>query len=40
MGWAASIVLLIGIGYQYSELNETNNQVVTIEKKNQNCRKL
>lgn len=32
MGWAASILLLIGIGYQYSKLNETNNQVVTIEK--------
>ena len=31
MGWAASILLLIGIGYQYSKLNETNNQVVTIE---------
>lgn len=32
IGWAASIVLLIGIGYQYSKLNETNNQVVTIGK--------
>jgi anti-sigma-K factor RskA len=32
LGWAASIVLLIGIGYQYSKLDETNNQVVTIEK--------
>jgi anti-sigma-K factor RskA len=32
IGWAASIVLLIGIGYQYSELNETNNQIVTIQK--------
>ncbi|WP_293890402.1 anti-sigma factor [Flavobacterium sp.] len=32
MGWAASILLLIGIGYQYSKLNQTNNQVVTIEK--------
>lgn len=31
IGWAASIVLLLGIGYQYSQLNETNNQVVTIE---------
>ena len=31
MGWAASIALLVGIGYQYSKLNETNNQVVTIE---------
>ena len=32
MGWAASIVLLLGIGYQYSKLNQTNNQVATIEK--------
>jgi anti-sigma-K factor RskA len=32
IGWAASIVLLIGIGYQYSKLNKTNDQVVTIEK--------
>ena len=31
MSWAASIALLVGIGYQYSKLNETNNQVVTIE---------
>ena len=32
MGWAASLALLIGIGYQYTKLNETTNQVVTIEK--------
>lgn len=32
MGWAASIVLLIGIGYQYSKVTESKNQVVTIEK--------
>jgi len=32
IGWAASILLLIGMGYQYSKLNETQNQVVTIEK--------
>ncbi len=32
IGWAASIVLLLGVGYQYSKLNESNNQVVTIEK--------
>lgn len=31
MGWAASIVLLLGIGYQYSKLKDTTNQVVTIE---------
>lgn len=32
MGWAASIVLLIGIGYQYSKVAESKNQVVTIER--------
>ena len=32
MGWAASVALLIGVGFQYSKLNQTNNQVVTIEK--------
>lgn len=32
MGWAASILLLIGLGYQYSKVNESKNQVVTIEK--------
>lgn len=32
MGWAASIVLLIGIGYQYSKVTESKNQIVTIEK--------
>jgi anti-sigma-K factor RskA len=30
MGWAAAIVLLIGIGYQYQQLGQTNNKVVTI----------
>ena len=32
MGWAASIILLLGIGYQYTKLNQTTSQVVTIEK--------
>ena len=31
MGWAAAVVLLIGIGYQFQQLGQTNNQVVTIE---------
>jgi anti-sigma-K factor RskA len=30
IGWAAAIVLLIGIGYQYQQLGQTNNQVVSI----------
>lgn len=28
IGWAAAILLLVGIGYQYNELEQTNNQVV------------
>jgi anti-sigma-K factor RskA len=32
IGWAAAIVLVIGIGYQYSKLDEANDQVVAIEK--------
>lgn len=31
MGWAAAAVLLIGIGFQYSNLTETQQQVVTVE---------
>lgn len=30
MGWAAAFILLIGIGYQYQQLGQTNNQVVSI----------
>jgi anti-sigma-K factor RskA len=30
MGWAAAVVLLIGIGYQYQQLGQTKNKVVAI----------
>ncbi|WP_264564028.1 anti-sigma factor [Flavobacterium sp. N3904] len=30
MGWAAAIVLMIGIGYQYQKLGQTNDNIVTI----------
>lgn len=30
MGWAAAVVLMIGIGYQYQKYRQTNNQLVTI----------
>ena len=32
VGWAAAVVLLLGIGYQYTQLSETQNQVASIEK--------
>ena len=31
IGWAAAILLMVGIGYQYNQLNQTNNQVVQTE---------
>lgn len=31
LGWAASVALLIGIGFQYSKLNEDKNQLKSIE---------
>jgi anti-sigma-K factor RskA len=36
LGWAAAILLMFGIGYQYNQLNITNNQVAstTVEKTN------
>ena len=30
VGWAASIVLLVGIGFQYSKLNDSSDQIKTI----------
>ena len=32
VGWAAAVALLLGVGYQYSQLNERQNEVVTIGK--------
>ena len=31
VGWAAAILLLVGIGYQYNQLDETTTQVATTE---------
>ena len=31
IGWAAAILLLVGIGYQYNQLEQTNTQVVNVE---------
>jgi len=32
LGWAASIILMIGVGYQYNKLTTTENEIITIEK--------
>lgn len=32
MGWAAAVLLLLGIGFQYKELQKTANEVVNIER--------
>jgi hypothetical protein len=34
IGWAAAILLMIGIGFQYNQLEETSNQVVSTEIQN------
>ncbi|PWA04775.1 anti-sigma factor [Flavobacterium psychrotolerans] len=31
MGWAAAVILLLGIGYQYKILNQNQSQIVSIE---------
>ncbi|WP_367770610.1 anti-sigma factor [Flavobacterium sp. WC2421] len=31
IGWAAAILVMVGVGYQYNQLNLTNNQVVKTE---------
>lgn len=31
VGWAAAVVLLAGIGYQYYEMEQTNTEIVTIQ---------
>lgn len=32
VGWAAAVLLLVGIGYQYTQLSENQNQIASIEK--------
>ncbi|RTY95021.1 anti-sigma factor domain-containing protein [Flavobacterium sp. GT3R68] len=31
VGWAAAVVLLAGVGYQYYEMEQTNTEIVTIQ---------
>jgi len=38
IGWAAAVLFLLGIGYQYTQLNETQNQVAIIEKEKTNLK--
>ena len=38
VGWAAALVLLVGVSYQYIQLSETQNQVTIIEKEKLNLR--
>jgi anti-sigma-K factor RskA len=39
LGWVASIALLIGVGYQYTQLNSTSQQLNTIENEKSNLQK-
>ena len=36
VGWAVAVTLLVGVGYQYTQLSETQNQVASIEKEKMN----
>jgi len=36
LGWAAAVILLVGVGYQYTQLNEMQNQVVDVQKEKSN----
>ncbi|WP_432221333.1 anti-sigma factor [Flavobacterium sp. TMP13] len=40
LGWAAAVLLMIGFGYQYQQLDETNNQVVVVNAEKENLTKL
>lgn len=31
MGWAAAVVLLVGVGYQYTKLHQNQSQIVNVE---------
>jgi anti-sigma-K factor RskA len=36
VGWAAAVVLLVGFGYQYTQLSTTQNQVATVQQEKKN----
>jgi anti-sigma-K factor RskA len=39
LGWAAAIVLLLGIGFQYQQLSITNDQIVAVNSEKENLTK-
>ena len=39
LGWAASIALLLGVGYQYNELNDSSTKINSIETEKSNLQK-
>lgn len=39
LGWAASVALLIGIGFQYNKLNDTTSKINTVEQEKSNLQK-
>lgn len=39
IGWAAAVILMIGIGWQYTELDSAKNQIASVETKNDTLQK-
>ncbi len=39
IGWAAAVVLMIGIGWQYTQLDSAKNQIATVETENDTLQK-
>jgi len=39
IGWAAAVVLMIGVGYQYTQLDTAKNQIVTVESERRDLEK-
>ena len=39
IGWAAAVILMIGIGWQYTQLDSAKNQIVTVETENDTLQK-
>ena len=39
IGWAAAVILMIGIGWQYTQLDSAKNQIATVETENDTLQK-